>query len=374
MGSIGIVKTEYYSPDQKPWPLECGKMLPEVTIAYETYGSLNSAGDNAILVCHALTGDAHAAGMHTESDRVPGWWEPLIGPGKALDTDKFFVVCSNVLGSCNGTTGPASIDPETGRPYAMSFPVVTIRDMVHLQKALLDHLGVKHLVTVIGGSMGGMQVLEWAIHYPDFMSSAIPIAACIRLSAQTIAFNQTQREAIMLDPNWLGGDYYDKAPPEIGLSLARMIGIITYKSIHAWDDKFARTFSGINKEDYYDFHQRFEVENYLRYQGHKLVKRFDANSYLYLTKAMDLHDIGFPFGDYHTALQKIKVPLLSVGVSSDFLYPTYQQKQIVKDFLELGGQATYQEIISPFGHDGFLIEFQQQNQIVGDFLAQVTKY
>ena len=374
MGSIGIVKTEYYSPDQKPWPLECGKVLPEITIAYETYGSLNSAGDNAILVCHALTGDAHAAGVHTESDRVPGWWEPLIGPGKALDTDKFFVVSSNVLGSCNGTTGPASINPETGRPYAMSFPLITIRDMVHLQKALLDYLGVKHLVTVIGGSMGGMQVLEWAVHYPDFMSSVIPIAACIRLSAQTIAFNQTQREAIMLDPNWQEGDYYDKKPPETGLSLARMIGIITYKSIHAWDDKFARTFSGINKEDYYDFHQRFEVENYLRYQGQKLVKRFDANSYLYLTKAMDLHDIGFPFGDYHTALKKIRVPLLSVGVSSDFLYPPYQQKQIVKELLEIGGQATYQEIISPFGHDGFLIEFQQQNQIVGDFLAQVTKY
>ncbi|NLC76121.1 MAG: homoserine O-acetyltransferase [Clostridia bacterium] len=372
MGSIGIVRTEYFTPDKRPWPLESGATLPEITVAYETYGKLNSAGDNAILICHALTGDAHAAGWHKETDRVPGWWDPLIGPGRTFDTDKFFVICSNVLGSCNGTTGPASLNPETGRPYAMSFPVITIRDMVHVQKALLDYLGVKHLVTVAGGSMGGMQVLEWAIHYPDYLSSAIPIATCIRLSAQTIAYNQTQREAIMLDPNWQGGEYYDSQSPEQGLALARMVGIITYKSIKAWDQKFARAFSGTKPEDYYDFAQRFEVENYLRYQGRKLVSRFDANAYLILTKAMDLHDIGYPFENYHEALSRIKVPLLSVGVSSDFLYPPYQQKEIVKALLEAGGQAVYQEVNSPYGHDGFLIEFQQQSKIIGDFLAKIA--
>lgn len=373
MESIGIVQTEYYSPIKKPWPLESGKTIPEITIAYETYGSLSPAGDNAILVCHALTGDAHAAGRHSPDDRVPGWWDPLIGPGKALDTNKYFVVCSNVLGGCSGTTGPSSVNPDTGRPYGMSFPVFTIRDMVHVQKALLDHLGVKQLVTVIGGSMGGMQVLEWAINYPDMMLSVIPIATAGRLAAQTIAYNQTQREAIYLDPNWNEGDYYDGEPPKQGLALARMIGTITYKSIRAWDNKFARAFSGLQPEDFYKFHQRFEIENYLLYQGNKLVKRFDANCYLYLTKAMDLHDIGHPFNSYEEAFTHIKVPLLSIGVSSDFLYPPYQQKEIVSKVLKAGGQAYYEEIQSPYGHDGFLIEFEQLNQMVSNFLSRILK-
>ncbi|HHY59583.1 MAG TPA: homoserine O-acetyltransferase [Clostridia bacterium] len=372
MGDIGIVRTEYYSPAVKPWVLESGKTLPEITIAYETYGTLNAAGDNAILVCHALTGDAHAAGRHTPQDRLPGWWDPLIGPGKALDTDKYFVVCSNVLGGCSGTTGPSSINPATGKPYGMDFPVITIRDMVRVQKTLLDYLGVKKLVTVVGGSMGGMQVLEWAVHYSDMLRSAIPIATAGRLAAQTIAYNQTQREAIFLDPHWNGGNYYDGEPPRRGLALARMIGTITYKSLPAWENKFARAFSGFRPGDYYEFQQRFEVENYLLYQGEKLVKRFDANTYLYLTKAMDLHDIGYPFNSYEEAFRRIKVPVLSIGVSSDFLYPTYQQKEIVSMIIKTGGQAYYEEIHSPYGHDGFLIEFEQQNRIISRFLKEVV--
>lgn len=373
MGDIGLVKTEYLSLTEggQPFLVESGHSFQDLIVAFETYGKLNHAGDNCILVIHALTGSAHAAGRHSPDDRLPGWWDPLIGPGRTLDTDKYFLICPNVLGSCYGTTGPASLNPDTGKPFGMSFPVFNIRDMVHLQKRLLDKLGVKRLITAVGGSMGGMQVLEWLINYPEFLHSGITIAAAGRLSAQTIAYNQMQRKAICLDPAWSQGDYHNSPGPQKGLALARMIATITYKGNNSFDQRFGRAFSGLTTDDYYRLDSTFEVENYLQYQGDKLVKRFDANCYLYLTKAMDLHDIGFPFNAYKEAFARIKAPVLAVGVNSDILYPVDQQKEIVELVQLHGGTAFYQEISSPHGHDGFLIEFEQLGQIITDFLVRL---
>ncbi|GFN23503.1 MAG: homoserine O-acetyltransferase [Thermoanaerobacteraceae bacterium] len=374
MPDVGLVKTQYYTFAAPPQELvlECGKKLGPITVAYETYGRLNSAGDNAILVLHALTGSAHVAGWHRIGERKPGWWDPMVGPGRPLDTDRFFVVCSNVLGGCYGTTGPASLNPATGKPYGLDFPLVTIRDMVRVQKALLDHLGVKHLVTAVGGSMGGMQALEWGVLYPDFMSSVIVIAAPGRTSAMNIAFNAVQREAIYNDPAWRGGDYYGTPGPERGLALARMIGTITYKSDESWSFKFARAMNG-RPGDLFCLDGRFEVENYLHYQGRKLVERFDANCYLYLTKAMDLHDVGRGFNSYEEALARIKCPCLAIGISSDILFPTYQVKEIAEIINQGGGRAFYWELNSPYGHDAFLIEFAKLGAMLREFLAQIDK-
>lgn len=351
--------------------LESGARLPEVTVAYETYGQLNAEGTNAVLVLHALTGDAHVAGKHDPQDKLPGWWDPLVGPGRAIDTNKYFVVCSNVLGGCYGTTGPASVNPETGKPYGMSFPVVTIRDMVRLQKKLVDTLGIKRLVCAIGGSMGGMQALEWAVTYPDFLDSVIPIATSGRLSAQAIAYNEVQRQAIIMDPNWNNGDYYGREVPARGLSLARMIGTITYKSDESWNFKFGRAFNGKQNGGYYSFNSRFEVENYLHYQGMKLVKRFDANCYLYLTKAMDLHDVGRGYPSYKEALQRIRAKCLMIGIRSDILYPPHYQKEVAEILREAGRPAYYMELNSPYGHDAFLIEFDMMTPIIRGFLESI---
>lgn len=354
--------TMLYTMPEK-FTLESGAFLPRVEVAYETYGALSEKGDNAILVLHALTGDAHVA-AHPENP-LPGWWEEMVGPGKALDTNRYFVVASNVLGGCYGTTGPASIDPRTNRPYGMNFPVVTIRDMVRVQQKLLDGLGIKKLKCVIGGSMGGMQALEWAATFPDLVETAIPLATSARLTAQCMAYNQVQRRAIENDPDWQGGDYYPGQGPVKGLALARMIATITYKSDESWSMKFGRAFSGDNL---YDYRAAFEVENYLDYQGRKLVSRFDANSYLYLTKAMDLHDLGRSRG-YKEALSRIKARLLVVGISSDFLYPAYLQRRLHQDLLAQGVQAEYYELISPYGHDAFLIEFEPLAAEISRFLS-----
>ncbi|MGB9662958.1 MAG: homoserine O-acetyltransferase MetX [Moorellaceae bacterium] len=372
MADVGLVKTQYYTFAAPPQELvlECGARLGPITVAYETYGRLNAAGDNAILVLHALTGSAHVAGWHQIGERTPGWWDPMVGPGRPLDTERYFVICSNVLGGCYGTTGPSSLNPATGKPYGLDFPVITIRDMVKVQKALLDSLGVKRLVTAIGGSMGGMQALEWGIMYPDFVDSIIVIAAPGRTSAMNIAFNTVQREAIYMDPGWCGGNYYGTPGPARGLALARMIGTITYKSDESWSFKFARAVNG-GLENLFRLDGRFEVENYLYYQGRKLVERFDANCYLYLTKAMDLHDVSRGFPSYEDALARIKCPCLTIGISSDILFPTYQVKEIVDIIHKVGGRAVYRELHSPYGHDAFLIEFAQLGAIVREFLAEI---
>src|ERR1700704_3254798 len=306
--------------------LDNGVTLTPVDVAYETYGQLNAAKSNAILILHAFSGDAHAAGVSHEGK--PGWWDNMIGPGKAFDTDKYFVVCTNVLGGCRGTTGPSSIDPATGCPYAMKFPVITIRDMVRLQKMLIDHLGISRLLAVSGGSMGGMQALEWAVSYPDSVAAAIPIATTARHSAQQIAFNEVGRQAIMADPEWNNGDYYEKKPPARGLAVARMVGHITYMSDDSMREKLGRRFQ--NKgEALPDFSNVFEVESYLRYRGSQFVDRFDANTYLYITKAMDFLDLTAGRGPTLAAvLAQARARFLVMSFTSDWLYPTYQSLEI----------------------------------------------
>jgi homoserine O-acetyltransferase len=372
---VGLTETRYLTVVEPPevFRLESGATLSPVTVAYEEYGRPNGERDNVILILHALTGDAHAAGKRSPEDRLPGWWDPLIGPDRAFDTNRYWVICSNILGSCYGTTGPASINPATGRPYGMSFPVFTVRDMVRLQRIFLEKLGVKRLFCVAGGSLGGMQALEWLVTFPDWLDSAIPIACPAQVSAQGIAFNLVQRLAITQDPAWQKGEYYPGPGPERGLALARMIGIITYKSDESWRFKFGRAFSGMIPQDYFRFDSRFEVENYLFYQGHKLVQRFDANCYLYLTKAMDLHDVGRGYGSWQEALSRVQAKVMVIGISSDILYPPYQQKEIVRALRRQGKDARYVELKSPFGHDAFLIEFGKMTPIIKGFLAEVER-
>ncbi|MBS3764550.1 MAG: homoserine O-acetyltransferase, partial [Planctomycetes bacterium] len=294
-----IVKTHFWRFALPPDRLElrCGAKLGPIDVAYETYGELTPERDNAILICHALSGDAHVAGRHSPDDSKAGWWDLMVGPGKPIDTERYFVICSNIIGGCKGSTGPASLNPSTGEPYGLNFPMVTVQDMVKVQHALLtEHLGLDRLLCVIGGSFGGMQVLRWVIEYPEMVYSAIPIATAARLSAQAIAFDEVGRQAIYADPKWNGGDYYNAEPPDRGLAVARMIGHITYLSDESMHDKFGRRLQG--REDVgYDFGPPdFRVESYLRHQGGKFVERFDANSYLYITKAMDYFDLVTDFG------------------------------------------------------------------------------
>lgn len=329
----------------EPLILLNGGILPDVTVAYETYGKLTARRDNAVLVTHALTGDSHVA-AHDEYDE-PGWWDALIGPGRPLDTNRFYIICTNVLGGCQGTTGPSSVNPQTGRPYGADFPAITIRDMVRVQKRLLQQLGIHHLVLVVGGSMGGMQALEWAVTYPEYMDGVAAIAAPGYSSAQAIAYSKVARQAVMLDPAWKGGDYYDTEGPRQGLALARALGMITYQSEPSMSAKFGRKTRN---------HQ-YEVENYLEYQGDKLFRRFDANSFLCLQRALDLYDLGNGYVSYVTALARIEARVLAVGVKSDILYPAYQQAELVRDLRRAGVRAEYAELDSPHGHDGFLLDF-----------------
>lgn len=344
-----------------PLRLECGQTLAPIIVAYETYGALNDQGTNAILICHALSANAHAAGYHSPSDKVAGWWDGLIGPGKAFDTERYFVVCPNILGSCYGTTGPTSVDPQTGRPYRMSFPPITVRDMVRVQKRLLDFLGVNRLVTVSGSSLGGMQVLEWALMYPDVCESIIPISTAAQQPAWCVALNTAARVAITNDPGWRSGNYHDQ--PTHGLALARMIGMISYRSPQEFERRFGRQRRN-PAGDYFNFDNCFQVESYLRHQGQKLVQRFDANTYLYLTRAMDLHDVAYGRSDLASVLASVRARVLSIGVSSDQRYPAVLQKEIARCI----PGAQYVEIDSIHGHDAFLIEFEKLGSVISEFL------
>ncbi len=352
--------------------LESGAHLAPIEVAYETWGHLNATGDNAILVCHALTGDSHAAGRYSPDDDHLGWWDPLIGPNRAFDTNRYFVVCANVLGGCQGTTGPASINPGTGRPYGSVFPQVTVRDIVRLQYSLLCALGVRRLAAVAGGSLGGMQVLEWLVTYPGFVAKAIPIGSSLAHTSQGIAYNLVGRQAIMLDPDWQGGDYYgtDRSPGR-GLSIARMVGMITYQSEESMRRKFARDRVDPSPDSYYDPDSLFQVESYLHYQGASLVKRFDANSYLLLSRAMDLHDIGRSRGGVDEALSRISptTDTLLIGINSDILFPTHHQRETAGRLTASGHNATYTEIDSPWGHDAFLIEYNQLASAIANFIG-----
>src|SRR6204780_5606704 len=345
--------------------LDCGVTLAPVDCAYETYGTLNAAKSNAILVLHAFSGDAHAAGEG-------GWWNSMIGPGKGFDTDQHFVICSNILGGCKGTTGPASINPATGEPWAMSFPVVTVADMVRLQKMLTDSLGIRKLLAVAGGSMGGMLALEWAVAYPESVGAALPIATTARHSAQQIAFNEVGRQAIMADPDWNGGQYYNGRAPGRGLSVARMVGHITYMSDESMRQKFGRRVR--EKEKFgFDFSVDFEVESYLRYRGSQFVNRFDANSYLYISKAEDYFDLTNGTGKLNEAFRTVDTRFLVISFTSDWLYPSYQSQEIVRVLRRINGDVAYCDLQSNYGHDAFLVDIAEQSEIVRGFLDSTAR-
>jgi homoserine O-acetyltransferase len=356
-------QTQHYTFANAPneLTLESGETLGPITLAYETFGKLNADKSNVILICHALTGDAHASG----SD---GWWSSLIGEGKGIDTDKYFVVCSNVLGGCRGSTGPSSISPKTGKPFGIDFPLITIGDMVEAQRRLIDHLGIEKLLAVVGGSMGGMQVLQWMTTYPDRIRAAIPIATTLKHTPQQIAFNEVGRQAVIADPDWRGGNYYGHGVQAKGLAIARMIGHITYMSDASMEEKFGRKFRS-GKADF-KFGADFEVEGYLRYRGDSFVKRFDANSYLYITKAIDYFNIlnGHALGSIFRGLQ---AKVLVVAFKSDWLYPAYQSREIVKACKLSGVDASYCEINSNYGHDAFLLEIEQESKLIKNFLKGV---
>lgn len=377
--SVGMVKKQFFTfaESSEPLVLESGARLGPVTIAYETYGKLATARDNAILITHAFSGDAHAAGYLDDDlpQEKPGWWDYMIGPGKGIDTEKYFVICSNILGSCMGSTGPSSLNPTTGRPYGLEFPMVTIGDMVSAQKALLDHLGIKRLLAVIGGSVGGMQVLEWCVRYPQMVRAAIPIATTMRHSALAIAFNEIARQAIMADPNWRHGNYYEGVKPDLGLAVARMVGHVTYLSDEAMRRKFGRRLQ--DKNDFsYDFGVDFQVESYLRYQGSKFVRRFDANSLLYITKAADYFDLkDRVFTDECIQdLQDSRSKFLVISYSSDWLYPTYQARELVQALKRTGQDVSFCEIEADCGHDAFLIPDVRLTNIVRGFLNGITRH
>ena len=367
-GSVGIVKTQTYQ-HPSPLPLESGETLPSLTLAFETYGKLNREKSNAILVCHALSGDAHVAGFHDGDDK-PGWWDTVIGPGKALDTDRYFVICSNIIGGCKGSTGPASTNPGTGKPWGAKFPVITIRDMVNAQKLLVDHFKISQLYAVVGGSMGGMQVLHWTVTYPDHLKKAVVIATSGYSTPQQIAFNEVGRKAIISDPHWNNGDYYGKALPSHGLALARMVGHITYLSNESMHEKFGRALQDRDRIGF-DFSTDFKIESYLHHQGDTFTKRFDANSYLYITKAIDYFDLTRD-GSLTTGLAGVKAAFLIISVSSDWLYPSYQSQEIVSALTANETEVHYSEIRSNYGHDAFLLESGQLNYIVGRFLSHTV--
>lgn len=373
--SVGLVTPQYFTfAEDEPFRLESGASLSPVTLAYETYGRLNRDRSNAILILHALSGSAHAAGYHHADDPKPGWWDACIGPGKAFDTNRFFVICSNVLGSCYGSSGPQSIDPATGKPYGLNFPVVTIGDMVRAQTHLIDHLGIEKLLCVAGGSMGGMQVLEWAAHYPERIAAAIPLATTARHSPMLIAFSEVGRQAIYADPAWNNGDYYDNGrKPDAGLAVARMIGHITYLSEASMQQKFGRRLQA--REQFgYEFQTEFAIESYLKYNGHNFTRRFDANSYLYVTKAMDYFDLSQPSGSLAAAFaNSAAVKFLVVSFTSDWLYPSYHSKELVSALHAVGADATYLDIQSTWGHDAFLLEVDTMTRLLSSFLERLVR-
>ena len=344
-------------------PLQRGGHIAPVTVAYETWGKLNAAGDNAVLITHALTGSSHAHDTENPGDPKAAWWNPLIGLGRFFDTSRYYVICSNILGGCYGTTGPSSVDPNTGRPYGMRFPVITIRDMVEVQRKLIEHLGVRQLAMVAGGSIGGQQSLEWAVAYPELVRKAIVVAATAALTAQAIAFSEVGRQAILADPLWQGGDYLPGEGPREGLAIARMLAMITYQSEEAMELRFARR-PARNKNvsapsGFTDPGERFDVEGYLYHQGEALVRRFDANSYLYISRAMDLYDVSEGYPSLEAALSRLRSKALFIGIRSDFLFPAARVRWLADQVRTAGGEAIYAELDSPHGHDAFLKEWEQ---------------
>jgi homoserine O-acetyltransferase len=349
---------------------ELGGSLQDVTLAYETWGELDAAADNAVLLVHALTGDSHAAGGPSEGYRRGGWWDPMVGPGLALDTEKYFVVCSNVIGGCSGSTGPASTEPGTRRPYGMRFPVVTIRDMVRAQRRLLDDLGVRRLFLVAGGSIGGQQALEWAVEFPDFVKKAIPVAATGALGPQGVGMSEIGRRAIMADPDWQRGDYYGTGRrPDKGLAIARKAGMMTYQSAAGQWERFGRRPAG-RPPLHPEFGGRFEIESYLHYQGRELTGRFDANSYLYLSRAMDLYDVANGYESEEEAYSRIQAEVLFVGITSDWLFPAAEVRAAAKSAKMAGAQAQYAEIDTLSGHDAFLKDWQELTEAIQPFIAR----
>jgi len=367
-----LVETKSWRFAEPPDELElrCGARLGPIDVAYETYGQLAPEGDNAVLICHALSGDAHVAGKHSPDEAKPGWWDIMVGPGKPIDTDQYFVICSNIIGGCRGSTGPSSINPDTGRPYGLDFPMVTVRDMVRVQHALVsEHLGVHKLLCVIGGSFGGMQVLQWAIDYPDMVQAAVCIASSARLNTQAIAFDEVGRQAIYSDPDWNGGSYATEHPPPRGLAVARMVGHITYLSDRSMHEKFGRRLQDRSSVGYDFGPPDFQVESYLRHQGDAFVQRFDPNSYLYLTKAMDYFDLASDYGSLLEAFRGVRSNFLVLSFSGDWLFPTYQSQEIVRALHANGATVSFCEVESGYGHDVFLIEHQALHRLIGDFLA-----
>jgi homoserine O-acetyltransferase len=371
--SVGLVETQFARLFESPNELRTtaeAKIGP-IYVAYETYGTLTPERDNAIFVCHALTGDAHAAGYHSADDKQRGWWDGLIGPGKGLDTDKYFVICANVLGGCQGTTGPGSINPATDVPYCLDFPVITVGDIVEVHAALVRHLGVDQLLSVIGGSLGGMQALEWAARFPDRLNSAIVLAAAANLAPQGIAFNTVGRRAIYADPQYQNGEYYGKVGPDDGLAVARMLAHITYLSEDSIEEKFGRR---LQHSDTFAYdlarETEFQIESYLHYQGERFVARFDANSYLHLTKAMDYFNLADSYGSLANAIGRTRARFLVTSYSSDWLFPTSQSRELVTAMIETGRHVTFVELDSRYGHDAFLIEVDKLESLCRPFLEQ----
>ncbi len=349
--------------------LESGRRFGPIRLYYETYGKLNAAKSNVIYVCHALTGNAHLTGRYPGEETSSGWWVEAIGPGKPFDTDKYFIVASNCLGGCSGSTGPNSINPATDKPYGPDFPAITIRDIVNAKYRLLrDHLGIEKVSCITGGSIGGMQVLQWAVDYPDFVAAIMPIAATDALTAQAIAFNKVGRQAIMADPNWSGGDYYDTMPELQGLALARMVAHITYLSEEGMHHKFGREHTNIDK--WHEFDEQFQVESYLDHQGEKFIKvrKFDANSYIYLSRAMDWYDLSRGYGTLEDALARIKARVFMMSFTSDWLFPAERMAQMAQILEAQGKNVVYHEIRSAYGHDAFLVEYDKINPYFRAFL------
>ncbi len=386
VGSAGAVHTQY-ADLPRPLALDCGRYLYPVRMAYETSGTLAPARDNIIMVCHALSGDAHAAGWSVEgapsasdgfgaeergSDRSGlGWWDNLIGPGKALDTDRYFVICSNLIGSCRGSTGPSSVDPTTGRPYALDFPVVTVADMVRAQRQLLDLLGIERLLAVIGGSLGGMQALEWSVSYPDVVGNCIATASTAHLGAQGVAWNAIARNAIMADPDWQGGHYYGTGRcPEAGIGVARMVGHVTYLSARSIEDKFGRRLQDRNNYSFTLGQPDFAVESYLRYQAQSFARRFDANSYLYISRALTYFDLAARAGgSLADAVSPAAARFLLISFTSDWLYPTADSILLEAALRAAGKSVERHEIDVPYGHDSFLLDAEDQTPIIREFLS-----
>jgi len=366
-GEIGLVQWKDFTWEP-PFSFESGESIPGLSLRYETYGRLNEARDNALLICHALSGDHHCAGIHSLSDRKPGWWNNIIGPGKPFDTNRYFIVCSNCLGGCQGSSGPKSLNPDTGRPYNLDFPLVSIRDMVRAQHLLLtEGLGIRSLAAAIGGSMGGMQVLQWGIEFPEFVRKLIPMATTARQNAQAIAFNEVGRLAIMQDPDWAEGAYEVGRGPDVGLAVARMMAHITYLSDAGLEEKFGRD-KVRQSPARSQFDAEFQVESYLRYQGQSFISRFDANSYLYLTKALDRFDLFGESGRLEDQLERIRSRTLVIAFKSDWLFPPAQNRTIVHALLRCGRDASYAELDTALGHDSFLVHAPELYRLVNRFL------